>query len=61
MTITTITKTLDYVTEAHTGAASAPLPTDQSTTEPQGEFERFEDLTGRLVQVPKTEVDEKRD
>jgi hypothetical protein len=32
---------------------------EPGSTKPD-EFERFEDLTRKLVQVPKTEVDEKR-
>jgi hypothetical protein len=54
MTITTITKTLDYVTEIHTGSAAAPRP------ESQTEFERFEDLASKVVQVSKEELDEER-
>jgi hypothetical protein len=35
-------------------------PTNVSTNRPGDEFERFEDLTRKLAQVPKAEVDEKR-
>jgi hypothetical protein len=45
------------------GLADRPSPGiagGRNPTDATGQFERFEDLTRRLVQVPKTEIDEKR-
>lgn len=57
MTIETITRTLDYVTEFQTGSAAAPRPDMPEVSE----FDQFEELAGKLVQVPKSEVDERRE
>ncbi|MEA2494728.1 MAG: hypothetical protein QOJ29_2639 [Thermoleophilaceae bacterium] len=37
-----------------------PKVVQQDTNSPQAEFERFTNLTRKLTQVPKSEVDEKR-
>jgi hypothetical protein len=46
------------------GATPSPTVVVPAEVEPSqadpSEFERFEDLTARIVKVPKTEVDEKR-
>ncbi len=47
--------------EADEAEVTASLPTlDSAETPPESEYERFEDLTHKLVNVPKKEIDEKR-
>lgn len=54
----TIRTSLNYVTETRSGSSMKP-PTRAKRPEP-AEFEQFAALTSKLVQVPKTELDEKR-
>jgi hypothetical protein len=50
----TITRHLDYVTETRSGASGKVQTSDAK------EFENFAELAGKLAQVPKKELDEKR-
>ena len=51
----TITRRLDYVTEITAGSSAKSSPADAS------ERRRFTELAEKLVQVPKRELDEKRE
>lgn len=53
-TETITTTTLDYVSEVQTGSAQEPA------TPGPAEFQRFAELAGKLTQVPKSELEEKR-
>jgi len=57
MATRTITKTLDYTTEIRSGTVQ---PDMQSPPGDESEFQRFAELASKLVQVPKAELDEKR-
>lgn len=48
------------VTYGSAEAASRPAPPSEDVAEKQVEFKRFENLTRKLVEVPKAELDEKR-
>jgi hypothetical protein len=41
-------------------ATTVTLPSNAGEAATDDEFDRFEDLTSKLIQVPKTELDEQR-
>ena len=52
--------------DAMKGVALSTYPVGQSRSDGSGgsgsgEFDRFENLTGQLVQVPKSEIDKRKD
>jgi hypothetical protein len=52
---------LNMESPGYTVSVSTGTAADGGTNrEPAGEFGRFEDLASKLIQVPKSEVDEKR-
>ncbi len=57
MVTKTITRTFDYVTEIRSGTVQ---PATQSPPADESEFQRFAELAGKNVQVPKADLDEKR-
>jgi hypothetical protein len=57
MATKTIIKTLDYATEIRSGTVQ---PDTQSPPADESEFQRFAELAGKLAQIPKSELDEKR-
>lgn len=59
----TVKPARQYVTEVRYGSNNTPQhaqPPPLSETATPGEFQRFEDLTRKRAQVPKSEVDEQR-
>lgn len=55
MATETITQTLDYTTEIQSGTVQP----DTQSPPAESEFQRFAELAGKIVQVPKPELDEK--